>query len=68
MSFLAVFNFDKTIAMFEISNLEFFEMQYFLQNKKTLNLELKMPYLGGIFRLYFEKATAMFEINTLEFS
>ena len=44
----------KTIGFGEISTLEFFKMQSFVQNKKKSNLAAKMFYLG-IFRLKFEK-------------
>ena len=46
--------FQKTNAIFEISILEFVNMQSYIQKQKTLNLGPKIPYLG-IFRLQFNK-------------
>ena len=48
------YNFRKAIVVFEISTLEFVQMQSFLQNRKTLNLGSTMLYFG-IFKLEFEK-------------
>ena len=36
----------KTIVIFEISNLEFVQMENLLKRQKCLNLGPKMPYLG----------------------
>ena len=62
MSHLGSFRlkFVKAIAIFEVSAMGFDIMQKFVQNKKTLNSGLKMPYLGVF---YF----VIFEITTLEF-
>ena len=46
--------FQNTNVVFEISILEFVNMQSFIQKPKTLNLRPKIPYLG-IFRLQFKK-------------
>ena len=46
--------FQKTNAVFEISILEFVNMQRFIQNQKTLNLGKKIHYLG-IFGVQFNK-------------
>ena len=45
--------FQKTIAIFEISTLEFVKLQNFVEKWKCLNLVPKMPYLR-IFGLEFE--------------
>ena len=59
---------SKNYFVFEISILEFVNMQSFIQKwKKTLNLRLKRPYVGylSIFRLKFSKD--QFLISNLEF-
>ena len=56
----------KTIVIFEIRTLEFFNLQNFAKKQKCLNLGPKMPYLG-IFGLEFQKTIVIFEISTLEF-
>ena len=68
MSYLGTFRlqFYKIIVIFEINNLEFVELQSFIQNKKTLNLSLKMPYLR-ISRPESGKTIVTFEIITFEF-
>ena len=57
----------KAIAIFLISNLEFFNMRSFKQNRKYLHLGQKMLHLC-IFGLEFDKGIAIFEINALKFS
>ena len=51
--------FQKTTVIFEISTIEFGDLQNFVKKIKHLSLGSKMPYLG-IFGL-------IFEISTLEF-
>ena len=59
--------FRKTIVIFEISTLEFVNLQNFTKKKqKCLNLGPKMPHLG-IFGVEFENNTVIFETSTLEF-
>ena len=43
------------------------ELQSFIQNGKTLNLEPRMPYLGTIWP-EFEKTIAIFEISAFDFA
>ena len=45
---------EKAIVIFEISTLEFSEMQKIVQNKKKTEFETKMPYLG-VLGCKFEK-------------
>ena len=68
MSYLGIFRlqFYKITVIFEINNLEFVELQSFIQNKKTLNLAPKMPYLR-ISRPESGKTIVTFEIITFEF-
>ena len=49
MPYLGIFGleFENNIVMFEISTLEFFQLQNFVKKQKLLNLEPKMPYLGA---------------------
>ena len=55
--------FEKTIVLFEIRNLEFVNI-IFMKSKKNLGLGLKLPYFGT-FKLELENKTiAIFEINT----
>ena len=46
--------FENNIVIFEISTLEFVQLQNFAEKQKCLNLGPKMPYLG-IFGLQFQK-------------
>ena len=56
----------KTIAIFEISFLEFSICEVSCKNKKYLRLGQKMLDFG-IFRLEFEKFIVIFKISALEF-
>ena len=58
--------FENTIAIFEISVLEFLLLQSVVQKKKSLNLGQKMSDLG-IFGLKFENNIVLFKIRTLNF-
>ena len=58
--------FQKANVVFEISILEFVNMQSFIQKQKTLNLRPKIPHLGT-FRLQLIKAIIKFLISTCEF-
>ena len=66
--YLGIFGleFEKAIVIFAINNFKHFQMQSFVQKRKSLNLGLKMPYLG-ILGLEFENNIVIFEINLLEF-
>ena len=55
------------IVIFEISTLEFVELQTFEKKQKFLNLGPKMPYLG-IFWMEFKKNIVILEISILEFA
>ena len=57
MVYLGIFGqqLQKSIVIFEISNLELVNMQNFVKNKKTSNLCSKVPYLG-IFGLQIWKS------------
>ena len=57
-------NLRKTNIIFEISIVEFVEMQNFKQSKKTLSLGQKMLYLGN-FRPQFEKTIVIFQMTIL---
>ena len=57
--------FKKTIAILEISPLQFVKMQSFVLKKNHLCLGLKFLYLE-IFGLEFEKTIVIFEFDTLE--
>ena len=46
--------FEKITVVFEINIVIFVELQRFIQSKSTLNLRLKIPYLG-ILGLEFEQ-------------
>ena len=58
--------FDETIVIFEISTREFVKIPIFMLNKKKLNMEPKLPYLGDLGQ-HFETTTVIFEISTIEF-
>ena len=59
------FTFEIKIALFGYFWTEFAEVQSFMQNKKTLNLEPKMLYLGT-FRPELGKTIFIFEISSFE--
>ena len=50
-------NLKKTIVIFEIRTLEFFNMRFFMQKYKILTFRTKNALVGGIFRLEFKKAS-----------
>ena len=61
-------NLKKGIAVFEISTLEFFNVQSYMQNKNSyLNFWLKLLYLGTFGLVFEKKNIGIFEISTLEF-
>ena len=60
------FELEHIIVIFEISTLEFIQLQNFEKKQKCLNLGPKMPYLGN-FWLELEKTVVIFEISTLKF-
>ena len=62
MSFVKL---EKTIVIFEINTVEFFNMQSFMQKSKYLNSGQTLHF-GGIFGLEFEEVIVIFEISTLE--
>ena len=66
--YLSIFRqkFESTIVIFEISTLEFSNMQSFMLKQKYLHLGQKLLYLG-ISRLEIETIILIFEINTLKF-
>ena len=53
---------ENNIVIFEISTLEFIQLQNFAEKQKYLNLGPKMPYLC-IFGLEFKKTIVIFEIS-----
>ena len=55
-----------TIVLFEISTVEFVNMQKFVQSKIISNLEPKMPYLGVFLGCNFEKTDSIFQNGFLE--
>ena len=68
--------FENNIVIFEISTLEFVQLQNFAEKQKCLNLGPKMPYLGifdqkcfiwVILGKNFKNAIVIFEISTLKF-
>ena len=69
MPYLGIFRleFENNIVIFEISTLEFAQVQNFVKKKQNcLILGPKMPYLG-VFGLEYSKAVVVFEISTLAF-
>ena len=66
MSIFEFFWVKKIIFMFEISTLEFVEMQSFILNKIDLSLRPKFSF-WVIFGLQFKKKIVTFEISTLRF-
>ena len=59
-------NLKKTVAIFLISTLEFFNMEASCKVNKYWHLGQKMLYLG-IFWLELERSIVIFEINAIKF-
>ena len=58
----------KTIAIFEISSIEFSEMKIFLQGKEIVIFGTKNALLGHFWAEISKKTIVIFQSSTLEFS
>ena len=62
---MSIVKLEKTIVIFDINTLEFFNMQSFMQKSKYLNSGQRLHF-GGIFGLEFEEVIVIFEIRTFD--
>ena len=69
MPYFGIFGleFEKNIAIFQITTLEFVILLNFTKKEQWLNLGPNMLSLG-IFRLEFQNPIVIFEMSTLEFA